>query len=141
MTRPVDTLARPGASTAFSLSQTLHRAMRSCGARTAVVDPDGALTWSALGARSSRLAGALQGLGMGRGDRVAMLANNRREYLEYYYGVPWGGGIFAPLNFRLAPAELAAILTDADARILLVDDAHLHLLADILPGTPVRHVV
>jgi long-chain acyl-CoA synthetase len=133
--------SRPDAATEFSLSQSLRRALRAVGDRSAVIDPDGPLSWNALGERCQRLAGALQQLGMQRGDRIAMLANNRREYLEYYYGVPWGGGIFAPLNFRLAPAELAAILSDADARILLVDDAHLHLLPDILPGTPVRHVI
>ncbi len=141
MTQTLTALPGPGAAMRFSLSQTLYRARRACGSKVAVTDPEGALTWDELArtqpAARRRAAAARHGHRRSRRDA----GQQQPRYLEYYYGVPWGGGIFTPLNFRLAPAELTAILVDADARILLVDDANLHLVAGILPGTPVRHVV
>ena len=57
-------------------------------------------TWAEFAARVARLAGALRQLGVGDGDRVAMLAWNSDRYLEYYFAVPWAGGIIVPLNPR-----------------------------------------
>ncbi|MFX4846540.1 AMP-binding protein, partial [Acinetobacter baumannii] len=70
-----------------------------------------------------------------------MLALNSHHYLEAFFAVPWGGGIFTPLNFRLAVPELAAILRDAGAEILIVDPAHAHLVADLKAGASLREVV
>ena len=134
-------ILRPGPGRATSLSQTLWRAARLHGRATAVADGEVQLDWAGFADRCSRLAGALQALGMRDGDRVAMLADNGHRYLVFYYGVAWGGGIFTPLNFRLAAPELAAILEDADARVLIVDDAHLDLGAAVLALRPVTHVI
>ena len=125
----------------FSFTQSLRRACQTVADKVAVVDGERSFSWRELGDRSARLAGAMQDLGMAPGDRVAMLANNCHQYAEYYYGVPWGGGVFVPLNYRLAAAELTAILVDADVRILLVDDANLALSQELLAASPVQHVV
>ena len=53
-----------------------------------------------MGDRVARLAGALRGLGMQAGDRVAMLSLNSDRYLEYSMAVPWGGGVLNPCNIR-----------------------------------------
>lgn len=99
--------------------------------RAAQVNPNGIATickdrrqtWSQLLARVEKLAGALQGLGMGPGDRVALLSLNSDRYIEYFFAVVWGGGAMMPLNVRWSPAECAYALNDAGATILLVDDA------------------
>ncbi len=99
--------------------------------RAAQVNPNGIATickdrsqsWAQLLVRVEKLAGALQGLGMGPGDRVAILSLNSDRYIEYYFATLWGGGAIMPLNVRWSPAECAYALNDAGAQILLVDDA------------------
>jgi len=99
--------------------------------RAAQINPDGIATifqerqqtWSQMLDRVARLAGALQGLGMGSGDRVALLSLNSDRFIEYFFASVWGGGAMMPMNIRWAPAECAYALNDAGAEILLVDDA------------------
>jgi acyl-CoA synthetase (AMP-forming)/AMP-acid ligase II len=73
---------------------------------------------------SSRLVGT----GRGRhraltapGDRVAILAENRAEYVECYYAVPQAGRLLVPLNQRLHPAEWTGTLRRSGARVLIVE--------------------
>ncbi len=101
------------------LTQALHRALQQRPLDTAIVCGERRLTWAEFGRRTARLAAGLTSLGLQAGDRVAMLAHNCPEYFEFYYGVPWAGGVVVPLNHRLAAAELAHILNDSGARILI----------------------
>ncbi|NQV61273.1 MAG: long-chain-fatty-acid--CoA ligase [Alphaproteobacteria bacterium] len=78
--------------------------------------------WRQFENRVSRLAAGLRGLGVGPGDRVAMLALNSDRYLEYFFAVPWAGGVFVPINTRLAPPEVVHWLNDSGATVLLIDD-------------------
>jgi acyl-CoA synthetase (AMP-forming)/AMP-acid ligase II len=55
-------------------------------------------------------------------DSVAMLALNGDRYIEYFCGVPWGGGILNPCNTRWSVGELAYSIGDAGSRILIVDE-------------------
>lgn len=87
-------------------------------------------TWSELARASRRLAGGLRALGAGPRDRVAILARCCAGYLVAIHGAAWGGQILVPLNTRLAGPELVAQLEDSDARIILVDAAHMHATAD-----------
>src|SRR5262249_36366199 len=75
--------------------------------------------------RSRRLAGALQRLGVGRGDVVAMLAANTPEIYEAHYGVPLAGAILNTINTRLDAATIAYILDHGGAPVVL-PDTHLH---------------
>src|ERR1700732_3350382 len=79
-------------------------------------------TWRDLYRRARRLASALTGLGMQRGDRVATLLWNQSEHLEAYYGVPSAGGVLHTLNMRLHPDEISFIANHAGDRFLIVDD-------------------
>ena len=79
-------------------------------------------TWRDLYRRSRRLANALTGLGLGRGDRVATLLWNQTEHMEAYFGVPVAGGVLHTLNLRLHPDEIAFIANHAGDRFLIVDD-------------------
>jgi long-chain acyl-CoA synthetase len=88
-------------------------------------------TWEEIGQRVARLGGALRGLGVGEGDRVAILSRNSDRYYEYYFAVPWAGAVFVPINTRLAPAEIAYWLNDSDSSVLFVDDPFLAPLAEI----------
>ena len=65
-------------------------------------------TWGDVYRRSRRLASALTGLGLRRGDRVATLLWNQSEHMEAYFGVPIAGGVLHTLNLRLHPDELTS---------------------------------
>src|SRR6266850_1850671 len=79
-------------------------------------------TWRDLYGRARRLANALTGLGLQRGDRVASLLWNQSEHMEAYFGVPIAGGVLHTLNLRLHPDEIAFIASHAGDRFLIVDD-------------------
>ena len=98
----------------------------------AVVDGERRLTWRALHERVLRLANALSaGLGLGPGDRASMLAENCLEYYEYFHAAAAAGVIAAPLNQRLAPAELAAIVEQVEPRAMLCDENHAELAVEL----------
>src|SRR3984893_12335541 len=87
--------------------------------------PDRSLTrytWHDLYRRARRLANALIGLGMQRGDRVATLLWNQSEHMEAYFGVPIAGGVLHTLNMRLHPDEISFIANHAGDRFLIIDD-------------------
>jgi acyl-CoA synthetase (AMP-forming)/AMP-acid ligase II len=81
--------------------------------------------------RVARLAGALQSLGLAPGGRAGMLALNSHRYVEYFFGVWWGGGAINPVNIRWNPKEIAYSLDDCDTRILIVDDTFARLVPEL----------
>ncbi|HEX5719107.1 MAG TPA: long-chain fatty acid--CoA ligase [Thermoanaerobaculia bacterium] len=70
-------------------------------------------TYAEMDARAVRMAGAWYSLGLRKGDRVALLADNRPEILDAFFAAPKSGVIFVPLGTRLTVREMAGILTDA----------------------------
>lgn len=101
------------------LTQGLHRAALVHAQGPGTSQGGTTRSWCELRSRVARLAGGLAGLGVGTGDRVAILAFNADRYFEAMYAIPWAGGIAVPLNTRLATAELAAQLADCGAGHLL----------------------
>ncbi len=76
------------------------------------------------------MANALRLLGVGAGDRVALLSKNRPEFFEVMFGCSKIGAVMAGLNWRLAPAEITAIVRDAEPTVILVADEQRALLTD-----------
>jgi fatty-acyl-CoA synthase len=74
--------------------------------RTAIVDGERSFTYAEFADRAHRLAGALLGLGVPPGGRVAALCVNSHTMLELHNGVPLAGGVLVPLNIRLSRDEL-----------------------------------
>ena len=70
-------------------------------------------TYAEMDARAVRMAGAWHSLGLRKGDRVALLADNRPEILDAFFAAPKSGVIFVPLGTRLTVREMAGILADA----------------------------
>jgi len=99
----------------------LRRAVQVAPAKTAVVCEDVALTFADFEDRCARLAGGLVELGLTKGDRVAILAQNSHRYLEVYVAVPAAGMVVVPLNSRHANAELVYALRDSGADVLITD--------------------
>lgn len=90
----------------------------------ALVDVDNGRrwTWQALHIDMLRWAGRLKLAGVGPGDRVALLAQNRGESFAVLFACAELGAIFFPINWRLSPAEILWQLQDSEARVLLVDE-------------------
>jgi long-chain acyl-CoA synthetase len=88
--------------------------------------------------RVRRLANELRGLGIQPGERVAILMLNGFRYLELYYAVPGLGALVVPLNYRLAEPELVAILADAGATALAVDDNFAPIGQRLAEARPLR---
>ncbi|HVS03402.1 MAG TPA: long-chain fatty acid--CoA ligase [Thermoanaerobaculia bacterium] len=86
-----------------------------------VVDGGERLTYRQLDERAVRCAAAWRGLGLARGERVAILAHNRVEYLDAFFAAPKCGIVLVPLGTRLTARELAHVVRDAGVSALLYD--------------------
>ena len=122
----------------FSISDFIDRAVSVYGERTGVIDePDqpapsmGELTYAEIGALARRQAAKLDELGIGTGDRVAVVSHNSARLLTSFFGIAGSGRVLVPVNFRLRPDEVAYIVEHSGARMLLVDPELDDALADI----------
>jgi fatty-acyl-CoA synthase len=87
--------------------------------KTALVYGERRVSYRELDARANRVAHLLQKHGIGKGERVAVLAYNCAEYFDLYFGCARAGAILVPINFRLAPPEILAVLDDARPRLVV----------------------
>ena len=97
--------------------------------RVALSDGARNITYGELAERTRRLAGVLAGRGVQRGDRVALLSENRPEMLEVYLAAARLGAIVACQNWRLAAPELAHCLRIVEPVLALVSPRHAAALA------------
>ncbi|HSG75130.1 MAG TPA: AMP-binding protein [Burkholderiales bacterium] len=81
------------------------------------------ITFAQWNARACRLANALAGLGLRKGDRVAVLAFNRLEWMEIYVGLAKAGLTAVPVNFRLLAPEIRYIVAHCGARAFIAEDS------------------
>ena len=120
----------------YSFSKALQRA--------ALVNPGGTATWyrgretswTESLERVRKYAGVLADAGVANGDRVAMLGLNTDTLYQCFFAVPWAGGVSVPLNYRLAVPELGECLSDAECKVLLIDESYLPLVPDIRRAAP-----
>jgi len=105
----------------YTFAQPLNRALNTAAGTLAVVCQDSRRTYAELGSRCRRLAGALRLLQLAPHDRVGVIGLNSDRYLELYLGLPAAGFVLVPVNSRLAPAEMRAILDDAGVSVLFAD--------------------
>ena len=96
------------------------------------------MTFRVWNQRACRLANALHGLGLAKGDRVAVLAYNCVEWLEIYAAVAKAGVIAVPINFRLTGEEVLYIVENCAARALIVQDELMASIAGIRDRLLVR---
>jgi len=115
----------------ISLERILPRASVQYGGRNALYSDGRWLTYAQLAERVYRFAGALTGLGLKPGDRIAVLDSNSPEYLEAYYAAVHIGAVLVSVNSRLSIPELECILKDCTPRILVVGAAFLTQLEQL----------
>lgn len=122
----------------FSVSDFLDRATTVYGGRVGVIDePDqpapslGDLTYAEVGALARRQAARLDELGIGVGDRVAIVSHNSARLLTAFFGVAGYGRVLVPVNFRLRPDEVRYIVEHSGARVLYIDPELEESLQDV----------
>jgi acyl-CoA synthetase (AMP-forming)/AMP-acid ligase II len=122
----------------------LDRAELVHGARVGLIDePDppggglGNLTYKRVGELARAQASALDEMGVGTGERVAIVSQNSARLLTSFFGVSGYGRVLVPINFRLSPAEIAYIVEHSGASLLLLDPE----LEEAVAGIDVRKLV
>lgn len=91
----------------------LNIANAICPERDCLVFEGKRQTYDQTNERVNRLANALAGLGVEKGDRIAVLQVNCNQYVESYFAAAKLGAIMVPLNFRAKPDELGYMLENA----------------------------
>jgi fatty-acyl-CoA synthase len=119
-------------SYALTVDKFLDHAAKWWGDREIVTGGAGRIGYAALRARSNRVSGALTALGLRFGDRVATLAWNTQHHLEMYYGAMGAGFVCHTLNPRLTVAHLAAMVNEAQDRVLAVGSGLADLARDLV---------
>ncbi|HEY9474822.1 MAG TPA: AMP-binding protein, partial [Mycobacteriales bacterium] len=126
----------------LTTSDFLYRAEAVFPNRIGIIDePDqpaaslGSLTYGELARRARAIQAGLDELGVGVGERVAVVSHNSGRLLELLLAVPSSGRVLVPVNFRLRPEEIAYIVDHSGASVLLVDPELEQMVANI----PVRH--
>ena len=105
----------------MNLTKILPRVIKSFPEKKAVVCSNKKFTYRQFGCRISKLANALLESGIKKDDKVAVLHKNCHYYLESYFGVMQIGAALVPLNHYLSANELAFILKDSEAGLLIAD--------------------
>jgi long-chain acyl-CoA synthetase len=109
--------------------------------RLAIIFGGMELTYAELKNLSDRFANSLIGLGLKKGEKVAIHLPNCPQFAIAYYGTLKAGGVFTPLSPLLAPKEAKYQLNDAEAKILISLDLVYPGLCSIVPDTPVEKVI
>jgi len=110
---------------------------RLCPQKVATRDSQRSLTYAQWYARATGLAAALAGLGLAKGDRVAVLAYNCIEWMEIYVAMARAGLVVVPLNFRLSAPEIQYIVQDAEVRAVLAGAEFLALVDTLRSSLPI----
>jgi 2-furoate---CoA ligase len=105
----------------LTLADLLERAVLRRPRAEAVVDGAARLTYADLDARSAAVARGLARLGVGRRDRVLIALRNRAEHVLAYWACQRLAAVAVPINFRLAAGEVAYLLDDSGARVVLFE--------------------
>lgn len=108
-------------------------------ARHALMQPDStalrflgrSTTWRELDDRVGSLAGALHRHGVGFGDRVLILMLNRTEFIESFLAINKLGAIAVPVNFRMTPSEIAFLVSDCQARVVITESVLANVAAAV----------
>ncbi len=147
MTTGVGPSAYPGQGAVYNLGQLLARNAGLSGFSDRVAGIDTGrregreISYRTLNARAARCANALSGLGVEKGDRVFVLLPNRVETLEVLYGCCKIGAVFTPANFRFAAEEIAFLVDDVGAGVLVFDSEYADKIHEVLSTRPALRAV
>ncbi|MGH9301641.1 MAG: long-chain-fatty-acid--CoA ligase [Acidimicrobiales bacterium] len=115
-----ETEADPVGPESFSLAAIVRQYARICPTSPMLTMGDRTISWGGHHTRSNQVGQALIEAGVGPEDRVAFIDKNGPEYFEVLFGGSKIRAVNVAVNWRLAPAEMAQIINDAQAKVLFV---------------------
>jgi len=113
------------------ITQALKRNVQLFPDKTSTSYMDRKFTWKETIERVSKLAFSIKKMNILDGDRVAILAHNSDRYFEFLYSVSWAGGVFVPINTRLAPPEIQFWINDSESKIIFVDKSFAEIIKNL----------
>lgn len=124
----------------MNLSLLLERVRRLYPDKIGVVCGENRFTYREFVERVLRLGAGLQGNGIGKGDRVAICHQNCHYVLEAYFAAAVTGAILCPLNYRLSAREIAFILKDTGATVLIAQPRFYSVIQEAVErvGKPIQ---
>jgi len=126
----------------MNLKQMLEITASEVPQKEAIILGSQRVTYGELDETSNRAANALIGLGLKKGDHVAILMSHRPEWVVNYFGVVKAGGVAVLLGSMLKAPEFASLLRDSDARVLITEKSFSQMLSSFLPDIPLlKHVI
>ncbi len=126
----------------MNLKQMLEKSASEVPQKEAIILGSQRVTYGELEEASNKLANALLGLGLEKGDHVAILMFHSPEWVVNYFGVVKAGGVAVLLGSMLKAPELAPLLRDSDAQILITEKTFFRMLSPVLSDIPLlKHVI
>jgi long-chain acyl-CoA synthetase len=116
----------------MTLKQMLEEAAKRYAGKTVIVMGERKLSYAELDEASNKVANALVGMGLGKGDRVALLLANSSEFVAIYFGVVKMGGIAVLLDPKYKLTELVSLCDDSQPRVLVTESPCLEQLVPVL---------
>jgi len=124
----------------LSLGELLRRTATKSAEKPAIYYSGNAITYRELDALADRFGAALQALGVKKGDRVALYLPNLPQFVFAYYGALRVGAIAVTASPLYKERELAHILTDSGAKVLVCLDKLYSYVRSVREKTPVNHI-
>src|SRR3954452_24178397 len=123
-----------------SLADVLRRTAARDGGKVALIEGEVRQTYAELDAEVNRVANALAARGVGRGDRVALLSRNCREYVVVVFAAAKLGAVLVPVNFMLTGGDVAFVLDHSGAVGLVAGEALVAVAEEALAGAAAERV-
>ena len=135
-------LSSATAADILTLGQFYRRICDRYGESVAIATPERTLTYADIADEATKLANAFQSMGLGAGDRVAILMRNRPEFMVTEIAAAYAGIVVLPLNYKLVDADIEYALEDADIRTVVVGPCFFDTIADIRQrGSSLEHII
>ena len=126
----------------MNLKLMLEETARQYGSKTAIILGEQRLSYTELDTTSNKVANALIKMGVGKGDRVAILLPNSPEFVVIYFGVIKTGAIAVPLDVRYKVDELSSLFDNSQPKVLVTKSPFLEPLVLALPQfKSIEHVI
>ncbi len=127
--------------TDFSLYDVIYRNTRLMGQKPALIDSKGTVDHMGLLREVDSLETGLRARGIEKGDRLAILGKNSREFITVYLAAAKIGAVVVPVNWRLNPDEIRHIIQDSSPKVILVGDEFYETLDEVSGNSGDRLVI
>jgi len=115
----------------LTVAEIMYRNARKYPHKEAVVFKNKRLTYQEIDELSNQVANVIIGLGIEKGDRVALMMGNSEKFIAVYFGILKAGGVVVPINTKFVKAEVKFILNNSEAKLFFFDEAFTPILSGI----------